>query len=147
MCHPGLRSGQAAVGRVGGLCPRLGPGPLTFGWREYSRLEQSRSEPDATLRVSPIGCVEQSRLVGCDPDAQAFSTSSVDVYGLQLAALDHVQHGLSGQASALAASSRLSQPSGTSGRIRLRRSWSMRMRQGAPGVICSAVMKPSRIHR
>lgn len=50
------------------------------------------------MRVFPIGCVEQSRLVGFDLDAQAFSASAVDVDGLQFAALDLVQHGLSGNA-------------------------------------------------
>ena len=48
---------------------------------------------------------------------------------------------------ALAASSSAIQPSGASGWMRSRRAWSMRMRQGAPGVSCSAVMKPSRIQR
>ena len=51
-----------------------------------------------TLRISPIGCVEQSSLVGFYLDTQAFAASAVDVDGLQLAALDLVQHGLSGDA-------------------------------------------------
>ena len=50
------------------------------------------------MRFSPISCVEQSSLVGFDLDTQAFSASAVDVDGLQLAALDLVQHGLSGDA-------------------------------------------------
>ena len=51
-----------------------------------------------TLRISPISCVEQSSLVGFDLDTQAFAASAVDVDGLQFAALDLVQHGLSGDA-------------------------------------------------
>ena len=51
-----------------------------------------------TLRFSPISCVEQSRLVRFYLDTQAFAASAVDVDGLQLAALDLVQHGLSGDA-------------------------------------------------
>ena len=35
-----------------------------------------------TLRISPIGCVEQSRLVEFYVDTQAFSASAVDVYCL-----------------------------------------------------------------
>ena len=50
------------------------------------------------MRISPIGCVEQSRLVGFDLDTQAFAASAVDMDGLQLAALDLVQHGLAGDA-------------------------------------------------
>src|SRR4029077_18546954 len=51
-----------------------------------------------TLRISPISGVEQSSLVGFDLDTQAFTASAVDVDGLQLAAVDLVQHGLSGDA-------------------------------------------------
>jgi hypothetical protein len=49
--------------------------------------------------------------------------------------------------SAFAASARPSHPSGASGQILSRSSWSMRMRHGAWGVICSAVTNPSLIHR
>jgi len=37
-------------------------------------------------------------LVGFDVDTQAFAASAVDVDGIQFAALDLVQHGLSGDA-------------------------------------------------
>ena len=50
------------------------------------------------LRFSPISCVEQSRLVGFYLDTQAFAASAVEVDGLQLAALDLVQHGLAADA-------------------------------------------------
>jgi len=50
------------------------------------------------LRISPINCVEQSRLVEFYVDTHAFSASAVDVDGLQSAALNLVQHGLSGHA-------------------------------------------------
>ena len=45
-----------------------------------------------------VWCVEQSSLVVFDLDTQAFAASAGDVDGVELAALDLVQHGLAGDA-------------------------------------------------
>ena len=74
-----------------------------LGTLDFVTAKRQRRVPRAargwlTLRFLLSGCVEQSRLVGFDLDTQAFAASAVDVDGLQFAALDLVQHGLSGDA-------------------------------------------------
>jgi hypothetical protein len=49
-----------------------------------------------TLRVPFIGYVKQSSLAGFDLDTEPVVTAAVDVDGLELAAVDLVQHGLAG---------------------------------------------------
>ena len=104
-------------------------------------------EHDAHCAFRSVWCVKQSRLIVFDLDTQALAASAGDVDGVELAALDLVQHGLAGHSERLGGRPSGSQPSGTSGRIRSRSAWVMRIRQGAPGVSCSPVMKPSRSHR
>ena len=81
---------------------------------------------------------------GGDLDTQAFPASGADVDGAEFAALDILQHGLAGDAEgAGGVGGRATQPSGASSTNRSRSSSVRRIRQGAPGVICSPATKPS----
>ncbi len=80
-------------------------------------------------------------------DTQAFPASAVDVDGVELAALDLLQHRLAGDAEHFGG---LVQGQPAVGDVRLD-AVAKRLvdadRQGAPGVSCSPVMNPSRSHR
>jgi hypothetical protein len=91
--------------------------------------------------------VKQSSLAASDLDTQAFAASPGEVDGVEFAALDLVQHGLAGDAEVAGGLAEGSQPSGAWGWTMSRSCWSMRICQGAPGVSCSPVTKPSRSHR
>ncbi len=91
--------------------------------------------------------VKQSSLAVSGLDAEPFAASAGEVDGVEFAALDLVQHGLAGDAEAGGGLAEGSQPSGAWGRTISRSCWSMRICQGAPGVSCSPVTKPSRSHR
>ena len=55
-------------------------------------------EPSSHCRSAHWGGVEEGGFGGWDQYSQAFSASVADVDGLQLAALDTLQHGLAGDA-------------------------------------------------
>jgi DDE_Tnp_1-associated/Transposase DDE domain len=90
--------------------------------------------------------VKESSLAVSGLDTEPFAASLGEVDGVEFAALDLVQHGLARPRRA-AAWLRGSQPSGAWGRTLSRSCWSTRTCQGAPGVSCSPVTKPSRSHR
>jgi hypothetical protein len=77
----------------------------------------------------------------------AFSASGADMDGVELAALDTLQHRLPGHAEGVRGFEH-GQVAVRGVRDEAARSSSVsRMRQGAPGVVCLAGMNPSAIHR
>ena len=91
--------------------------------------------------------VKESSLAVSGLDTEPFAASAGEVDGVELAALDLVQHGLAGEAEAGGGLAEGQPAVGGLGPDLSRSCWSMRTCQGAPGVSCSPVTKPSRSHR
>ena len=100
-------------------------------------------ESSSHCRSTHGGGVEEGGFGVWDQYSQAFSSSVADVDGLQLAALDTLQHGLAGNAERDGGFEHR-QPAFGGFFDEPWRSWSLtRIRQGAPGVSCSPAMNPS----
>ena len=101
-------------------------------------------ESSSHCRSAHGGRVEEGGFGVWDQYSQAFSASGADVDGLQLAALDTLQYGLAGDAEREGGLEH-GEPAvgGVCRRTGARSSLVRRMRQGAPGVICSPAMNPS----
>ncbi|MDT5359795.1 MAG: hypothetical protein QOC69_1557 [Mycobacterium sp.] len=86
-------------------------------------------------------------LVGFDLDTEPFAASAVDGDGLQFAALDLVQHGLSGNAKCRGGLVETEPAVGYLGSDQITQGLVDADAPRCAGVICSAVTNPSRIQR
>jgi hypothetical protein len=91
--------------------------------------------------------VKQSSLAASDLDTQAFAASLGEVDGVELAALDLVQHGLAGDAEVAGGVAEEKPTVGCLGPDAVAGLLVDADLPGAPGVSCSPVTKPSRSHR
>src|SRR5215217_5910278 len=94
-CSYGFRPGRRAQDAIAEI-HHLTSSPRNYGWIVEADIEACLEPSSHCLRVHGRG-VEQP-VVGRNPDSQALSAALADVDGLQLAALDTLQHGLAADA-------------------------------------------------
>jgi hypothetical protein len=106
----------------------------------YRRLCQNRRPKISTTISATNTYVKQSRLSVNYFDSQAFTSPATNMNGFEFAALYKLQHGLARDAKFHRGLQHRQIPR----RCKRARSSSLRrIRQGAPGVICSPAIKPS----